>query len=70
MERRTLDAREVCELSGLALSTVYERAREGQLPGVLKVGRRLLFSRTKVLAWLEGNGGGRQLAGADTEGEG
>ena len=53
-KKLTFDAREVHELSGLALSTIFEKSRTGEIPGAIRVGRRLLFSRAKIMAWLDG----------------
>lgn len=58
VDRLTLDAREVKALSGLALSTIFEKARAGEIPGTIRVGRRLLFSKARVLEWLDGRGNG------------
>ena len=40
----------------LSRSTVYELARSGKLPGVVRVGRRLLFDLTKVQEWVDQGG--------------
>ena len=41
----------------LARNTVYDAARLGKMPGIVKVGRRVLFDLDKVEAWLDEGGG-------------
>ena len=60
VDRLTLDAREVKALSGLALSTIFEKARTGEIPGTFRVGRRLLFSKARILEWLDARNNGRE----------
>ena len=59
-DKLTFDAREVQKLSGLALSTVFEKSRNGEIPGAIRVGRRLLFSRARILEWLDGRENDRE----------
>ena len=55
MERQTVDVADLQDLTGLGRSTIYELDRAGKIPGKLEnVGRRKLFSRAKILAWLQG----------------
>lgn len=49
-----LDADQVAALLGVNRKTVYEAAGRGDLPS-RRLGRRLLFSRIAVLAWLRWN---------------
>ena len=58
MERMTIDVPDLEELSGLGKSTIYEQARAGKIPGTIRVGRRLLFSRARIMEWLEGRSDG------------
>ena len=59
MERQTVDVDDILELSGLGRSKIYELSREGLIPGEIKnVGRRKLWGRERVLAWLQGRGDG------------
>lgn len=51
-ERATYDAEEVARLAGVHRVTVYEGARDGTVPGAIRLGRRLLFSRAAIDAWL------------------
>lgn len=50
--RATLRADEVAALLGVGRNTVYLAAERGEIPGAIRVGRRLLFARATVLAWL------------------
>jgi excisionase family DNA binding protein len=50
--RATFRADEVAALLGVGRNTVYTAAERGEIPGALRVGRRLLFARSTVLAWL------------------
>lgn len=57
-ERLTLTVEEAAELAGISRSLAYSLAREGSLPGVIRLGRRLLVSRVTFHHFLNGNGGG------------
>ncbi len=48
-----IPVRDFCEISGLALSTAYELCAAGVLPGVLRVGRRILVNHQMALSHLE-----------------
>lgn len=52
VECETLKAGEVAKLLGVGRDTVYEAARKNEIPGAIRLGRRLVFSRARVLAWL------------------
>lgn len=47
-----LDADEVAEMLGVSRGLVYDGAGRGEIP-CRRVGRRLLFSRRAIVAWLE-----------------
>ena len=49
--QRLMTASEVAELLRVPRSTVYELARRRRIP-FLKVGRRTLFARHTLLAWI------------------
>ena len=49
--QRLMTASEVAELLRVPRSTVYELARRRRIP-FLKVGRRTLFARQTLLAWI------------------
>lgn len=50
--RVTFDVREVAALTGLSTDSIYEGARTSEIPGAIRVGRRLLFSRAAIERWL------------------
>jgi excisionase family DNA binding protein len=52
MSERLLTAREVADLLGFAPTTVVDWVESGEIPA-FKVGGRLRFSESEVLAWLE-----------------
>ncbi|HAA89944.1 MAG TPA: hypothetical protein DCE07_05140 [Peptococcaceae bacterium] len=52
MERETIIAREAARLLGVSGWMVYELMKRRVLPHV-RVGRRILFRRASLLAWLE-----------------
>ena len=55
--RRLVSAVELREkLLPLPKSTLHEMARQGRLPGVVKVGRRTLFDLDVLEAWLDEGG--------------
>jgi hypothetical protein len=47
MERRTLTIPEFANLMGLSKGSAYKAAREGQIPGVIKLGERTVYRRLK-----------------------
>lgn len=47
-----LTADEVADLMRVNRKTVYEAVKRGEIPGVVKVGRSLRFSRDELLSWL------------------
>lgn len=51
---KPFSAPQVAELSGLAVSTVYEGVKTGEIPGVIRVGRCIRFSRVIIKRWLAG----------------
>lgn len=56
-----------CELATMLRvnrKTIYEAAQRGEIPGALRVGRSLRFSRAAVLKWL----GQDRLAPTTTQG--
>lgn len=44
-DRLTLTVEEACQLLGVGRTVGYELARRGELPGVLRLGHRLVVSR-------------------------
>ena len=41
----------------LARNSVYDAARYGRMPGVVRVGRRVLFDLDRIEAWIDAGGG-------------
>lgn len=56
VRRRLVNAKEVSLMTGLSLTSVYERARARELPGVVKIGRRTLFDLDQLEAFIAGGG--------------
>ena len=52
MSERLLTARELAELLGFSASTIVDWAERGQLPA-FKIGGRLRFRESEMVAWLE-----------------
>ena len=50
--RATYRAAEVARLLGVGRDTVYQAAERGEIPGALRIGRRLVFARAPLHAWL------------------
>ena len=65
-ERLVYRVDEVAELLGVGKSTVYDSIAKGdEIPGVLRVGRRILISRAALHAALGLNGDAELLGGDD-----
>ena len=62
-ERKTLTVVEAAKILGIGRNTAYELARQGKLPGALRLGRRILVSRQALEAFLEGKGDADSAAG-------
>ena len=45
---------ELSKLMRLDEKTVYQHANQGRIPGVLRVGRRMMFAKPAIVAWLSG----------------
>ena len=54
--RRIEPAKVTAKWLHLPLPTLYERARNGTIPGAIRVGRRLLFAVAKLEHWLDAGG--------------
>lgn len=50
--RETIEAKEAAELLGISTWMVYDLARKHVIP-FLKIGRRVLFRRASLIAWLD-----------------
>ena len=70
-ERRTVSLPQVAVELGLGRRTVYALARRGELPGVIRLGRRVVMRRAALDALLDGagspEGGQREPAEAATQ---
>lgn len=49
--RETIDAHEAAEIIGLSAWSLYDLARRRAIPHI-RIGRRVLFRRPTLLAWL------------------
>ena len=55
--RRLATEREVrARLLPIGKTTLYERARDGKIPGVVRVGQRVLFDLDVIEAWIDAGG--------------
>jgi excisionase family DNA binding protein len=52
-QAEVLNADQVADLLGVGRNSVYEAANRGEIPH-RRVGKRLIFSRTAVMEWLQG----------------
>jgi excisionase family DNA binding protein len=53
---QTLTVEDVAKLLDVEISTVYMWARKNKLPGVVRIGRTVRFSRQVIEALLSGGG--------------
>lgn len=56
------------DLLPLPKSSIYDLARYGKLPGVVRVGKRVLFDVDQLEAWIDA-GGARTTVGDDPGGQ-
>ena len=56
--RRLGTVDDVLEILPLPKSSLYDLARYGRMPGVVRVGRRLLFDLDVLHEWIDAGGGG------------
>lgn len=54
--RRLASVTDVARLLGLPKSTIYTRAQQGAMPGIVRVGQRVLFDLSKLNAWIDAGG--------------
>ncbi len=50
----TLKVEEAAIILGIGRQTAYELAKQGKLPGALRLGRRIVVSRSQLEHFLEG----------------
>ena len=60
VERATVSVSHAAELLGIGRNLAYALARRGELPGALRLGRRVVVSRKPLDAFLEGGRNGQQ----------
>ncbi len=58
-EAEVLGVDQVATLLGIGRNTVYDAANRGEIPH-RRIGRRLIFSRTAVMEWLQRKGPANQ----------
>ena len=51
-----LTVKEVSERIPLPKTTIHDMARRGDIPGVVYLGRRVLFNKRKLFEFLDGGG--------------
>ncbi|AIE58853.1 helix-turn-helix transcriptional regulator [Bacillus methanolicus] len=58
MEKEFLTVHSLSKLLDMSEQTTYKLAREGVIPGRVKVGKSVRFNKTVVVEWLQ-NGGAK-----------
>ena len=53
-ERLTMSVKQAATLLGIGVGLAYSLAREGRLPGALRLGGRIIVSRRAMEAFLDG----------------
>jgi len=51
-EKVVYTAQEIMSLLGLSRNSIYKAVRENSLPGIIRVGRRVIFARAPIDAML------------------
>lgn len=46
---------EASEITGLAVRTIYQMSSNKTIPGVRKLGKKLLFSSVELFSWIDSN---------------
>lgn len=59
-QRRTVGVEEAGRILGISRGSAYELARRGELPGVIRLGRRLVVSTAALEKLLAETGGGAE----------
>lgn len=54
--RRLATAADVADMLALPLTSLYDHARERKIPGVVRIGRRVLFDLDALDTWLDAGG--------------
>lgn len=48
---------ELARITGLHEQTIYRKARDGEIPGAVKLGRSVRFRESAINGWLNGGTG-------------
>lgn len=64
LDRRTITVGEWAQVFGISRNSAYKAAREGQIPGVIRIGERYVIPRSTVEAMLGEKLDTEQQAGA------
>ena len=56
-ERQTVNVEEAARILGIGRQTAYELAREGKLPGALRLGHRIVVSKRALDEFLDAKAG-------------
>ena len=67
LDTLAIDQREAARLTGLSAKTLGRLADAGEPVGRVKVGRRVLYHRAKLAAWLLSRADGRATPATDPE---
>jgi predicted DNA-binding transcriptional regulator AlpA len=51
--RLLLNVHEASEITGIQPKRLYDRAQQGLIPGVVRIGRSVRFSLPAILKWLQ-----------------
>ena len=54
-EKQTYTVEEAARILGIGRQTAYELARRGELPGVRRLGKRFIISKSELEAYLQGS---------------
>ena len=54
-EKQTFTVEEAAKILGVGRQTAYDLARKGELPGVRRLGRRFIVSKTELEAYVQGS---------------
>jgi excisionase family DNA binding protein len=59
-ERLTLNVVEASKLLGISRNLCYTLANSGKLPGVLRLGKRLVISKARLIEYIDGDHGAKE----------
>lgn len=54
--RRLADAKDVAQTLGMPLTSLYDRTRAKQIPGAIRIGKRIRYDLDVLEAWLDAGG--------------